>query len=165
MSELDSVNDAIRSHIVESALPADALANPLQHTIIDGLRRFQERFLEKHRVVRAEDTEVHEAYEAGKKQFDDIGDDIQTLVESLPADKDKQIEAFQALARRALVARRSTYDLTNRERPWEELTPEEAIEDPDDAYTWGLVDTLVDKIERIGEPEEDEDDGVEAGEG
>lgn len=154
MSEIDPVFDAIRNHIVSAEFPPAALSEPIQHTIIDGFRRFQERFFEKHRYVRDGENEV---YEAGKKNFGDIGDDLKSLVDSLPSTSEEQIEAFQGLAKRALIARRGTYDLTNRERPWEELTPEEALLDEDDQYSFVIIDTLVEKLEKLGQEEEDED--------
>lgn len=157
MSEIDRVDEAIHDLVVEAAVSAKALVEPLQHTIIDGYRRFQERHYEDMRRYADEDT----LDSALKTEFDNLSDEVNALAENLPATPEEQISAFQGLARRAMAARRATYDLTNRERPWEEVTPEEALLDEDDQYSYVIIDTMAEKIAKLSEEEEEDESAAE----
>lgn len=71
---------------------------------------------------------------------------LKDLMKNLPAGREEKKTRFAEVAIQAMTARRATYPLTNAERPWEPPTPEEAIRDDDDPYTFAIFDTVADDL-------------------
>lgn len=142
MPETDRVATPISDFLAsDNPEKIEALSEVVQHTVIDGYRRFMELQMED---------------EVLKKSFTDIQESLGELIESPPADADLP-GAFEALMLRAMVARRATYDLTNPDRPCEQLSAEVAMADEDDMMAFMIVDTVVDKIADLINPPDPED--------
>ena len=135
MPEIDRVYSAITAFFESSGevKPQD-LSDAVGHCILDAYRRFLE--------LRMEDGDLSE-------EIIKIRIDLEALIADMPADRSEKIAAFKEISRRAMLARRATYPLVDRERPWESLTPEEALNDETDAFSFSIFDSLADKISAL----------------
>lgn len=137
MSELNRVSSAVSNFFdSDKSSNIEGLAEVVQHTVIDGYRRYMELQLEDEDLSKVFGDIQTAAVEAAKTP---------PPVEELP-------ETFSSLLHRAVEARRATYDLTDPDRPWEKLTPAAAVASEDDMFTFPIVDTVVDKIEELINP-------------
>jgi chemotaxis protein histidine kinase CheA len=84
--------------------------------------------------------------EAVRARIKEADSALKDLMKNLPEGREEKKERFTEVAIQAMTARRATYPLTNAERPWFPPTPEEAIRDDDDPYTFAIFDTVADDL-------------------
>lgn len=138
MNDIERIEDAIQSFFSSSGqeqLPN--LCKALERCYMLGHTHYYEAKMKDEKL---------------KGEFQALEVEIKTLAENIPPDRDAAVRKFQDLTRRILRARRATYPLENPERPWEIFTPDEALMNVDDSYTFSMVDSLADDIAELQSP-------------
>lgn len=135
MAEIDRVNSAITAFFESSGdenIPA--LKDAIDKCVNASLRHYG-------------DTNM--ADEDKLDYIQKTQEELEGLIKNLPEDRDAKKTAFQEIALKAMIGRRSTYPLVNKDRPWDTQTPKQALLDPVDAYAFAIFDTLAEDIQAL----------------
>lgn len=62
---------------------------------------------------------------------------------------DRGPEAWKKVAREVMECRRATYDLSDPDQPVYKLTPAEALDNDDDAYSFAIFDTFAESVGKL----------------
>jgi hypothetical protein len=151
-AEINRVWNAIDAHL-------DCYGDPQKHVqefgeLAGAMTRTvflaRTRLADRCKVERRRPTEEEIALD---KRCEELGAAL-SLIGDHEQDVPRDAEAIKALAKEALVCRRATYPLDPpKETPWDDPpTPEEALEDDADMYSFAIYDDMIDPIYKLLPP-------------
>lgn len=137
MNDIDRVNDAISAFFSGTG----------QEKVQDLIKAFERCLMLGHAhyfEAELEDTKLKEEFESLTKEI--------TALKETPPNRDVAVLLFQDLAKRLMLARRSTYSLQKPDRPWESVSAATALYDDNDQYSFAIYDALADDLQEIQSP-------------
>lgn len=145
MTEIDRVNAVIDAFFDASGEEdVTGLVDAIDRTLMTARMRSYE--LEAHSGRYYVDKMENENF---IKSVDALEEELQDLKVNLPKDRDTMKARFKDITFKAMAAKRATFPLTNPDCPWETITPEQALADDDDMYSFAIFDTQAEAIQEL----------------
>ena len=148
MAEIDRVNGVIDAFFDASGQEdVNELVQAIERTLMTAKMRSYEVEASEGRyyLSKMENKEFVEHVEG-------LEENLKSLAANLPKTRNEMKQAFRDITFRAMAAKRATYPLHHPECPSISRSPEEALLDDDDAYSFAIFDTQAEAIQELAPP-------------